>query len=119
MVEVDQEAVAYDPLSKLVHYLNPMGSIVLQLCDGTSTVDETIAELAEAQEIEPTEIDESIRALVDNFVSVGLVEPGEAATKLREGERAGGQASEGAPRGAAQRVNGLTGPPRVGGGAVL
>ena len=84
-VEVDQEAVAYDPLSKLVHYLNPMGSIVLQLCDGTSTVDETIAELAEAQEIEPTEIDESIRALVDNFVSVGLVEPGEAATKLREG----------------------------------
>ena len=84
IVEVDQEAVAYDPLSKLVHYLNPMGSIVLQLCDGTSTVDETIAELAEAQEIEPTEIDESIRALVDNFISVGLVEPGEAATKLRE-----------------------------------
>src|SRR4249920_676306 len=83
-VEVDQEAVAYDPLSKLVHYLNPMGSIVLQLCDGTSTVDETIAELAEAQEVEPTEIDESIRALVDNFVNVGLVEPGEAATKLRE-----------------------------------
>lgn len=86
-VEVDQEAVAYDPLSKLVHYLNPMGSIVLQLCDGTSTVDETIAELAEAQEVEPAEIDESIRALVDNFVSVGLVEPGEAATKLVQGSK--------------------------------
>jgi PqqD family protein of HPr-rel-A system len=88
-VEVDQEAVAYDPLSKLVHYLNPMGSIVLQLCDGTSTVDETIAELAEAQEVEPAEIDESIRALIDNFVAVGLVEPGEAATKLIDASKDG------------------------------
>jgi PqqD family protein of HPr-rel-A system len=65
LVEIGQEAVAYDPLSGFVHYLNPMASIVLQLCDGSTTVRDTIAELAEAQEVDAETLEPQIRSLVD------------------------------------------------------
>jgi PqqD family protein of HPr-rel-A system len=83
LVEIDQEAVVYDPLSGLVHYLNPMASLVLQLCDGTATVKETIEQLAEAQEVTPEELAPSVKSLVKQFRNFGLVEPSAGARKLR------------------------------------
>lgn len=84
LVEYDQEAVAYDPISGFVHYLNPMAAIVLQLCDGTATVRDTITELADAQEVERDVIAPQIRALVDDFRRVGIVEPSAGARRLLE-----------------------------------
>lgn len=84
LVELDQEAVVYDPVSGLVHYLNPMASLVLQLCDGTATVKETTAELAEANEVEPAAIDADIRKLIKQFRDAGLVVPSAGATRLLE-----------------------------------
>lgn len=82
LVELDQEAVVYDPISGLVHYLNPMASLVLQLCDGTATVKETTAELAEANEVEPEAIAADIRRLIKQFRDTGLVVPSAGATRL-------------------------------------
>jgi PqqD family protein of HPr-rel-A system len=84
LVELDQEAVVYDPVSGLVHYLNPMASLVLQLCDGTSTVKETTADLAEANEVEPGAIAADIRKLIKQFRDAGLVIPSAGATRLLE-----------------------------------
>ena len=86
LVELDQEAVVYDPLSGLVHYLNPMASLVFQLCDGTATVKETTADLAEANEVEPEAIAADIRALIKQFREAGLVVPSAGATKLLEAQ---------------------------------
>ncbi len=86
VVELDQEAVVYDPVSGLVHYLNPMASLVLQLCDGTATVKETTAELAEANEVEPEAIAADIRKLIKQFRNAGLVVPSAGATKLIEAQ---------------------------------
>jgi PqqD family protein of HPr-rel-A system len=82
LVELDQEAVVYDPLSGLVHYLNPMASLVFQLCDGTATVKETVADLAEANEVEPEAIDADVKRLVKQFRDAGLVVPSAGATRL-------------------------------------
>jgi PqqD family protein of HPr-rel-A system len=82
LLEIGEEAVAYDPLSRLVHYMNPMASLVLQLCDGTATVRETIAELAEAQEVEPAAITPQVRSLVRQFREFGLVAPSRGAERL-------------------------------------
>lgn len=84
LVELDQEAVVYDPLSGLVHYLNPMASLVFQLCDGTATVKETVADLAEANEVEPDAIGADVRRLIKQFRDTGLVVPSAGATKLIE-----------------------------------
>lgn len=84
LVEVDQEAIVYDPLSGYAHYLNPMASIVLQLCDGTSTIKETTDELAEAQDVDPDSLEKPIRELVKNFRAVGIVEPSKVASELVE-----------------------------------
>lgn len=82
LVELEQEAVVYDPRSRLVHYMNPMASLVLQLCDGTSTVRETISELALAQEVEPDAIAPSVRSLMRGFRKFGLVTPSRGAERL-------------------------------------
>lgn len=82
LVELDQEAVVYDPISGLVHYLNPMASLVLQLCDGSATVKETIADLAEAQDARPGDIEPSVKTLLQQFRKLGLVTPSKGATAL-------------------------------------
>jgi PqqD family protein of HPr-rel-A system len=84
LVELDQEAVVYDPLTGLVHYLNPMAALVLQLCDGTATVKETTADLADANEVAPEAIDADIRRLVKQFREAGLVVPSAGAKRLLE-----------------------------------
>jgi PqqD family protein of HPr-rel-A system len=84
LVEFGQEAVAYDPLTGWVHYLNPMASIVLQLCDGTATVRDTIAELAEAQEVDAETLEPQIRSLVSDFRRVGIVTPSAGARRILE-----------------------------------
>ena len=86
LVELDQEAVVYDPISGLVHYLNPMASLLLQLCDGTATVKETTTDLAEANEVEPDVIAADIRTLIKQFRNAGLVVPSAGATKLLEAQ---------------------------------
>ena len=82
LLEIGEEAVVYDPLSRLVHYMNPMASLVLQLCDGTATVRETIADLAEAQEVDEEAIGPQVRSLVRRFRQFGVLVPSRGAERL-------------------------------------
>jgi hypothetical protein len=81
-VTLGEEGVLYDPLTELLHYLNPTASLVLQLCDGTATVKQTVRDLADAYEVEPQELDSEVRKIVRQFQSVGLVVPSREADRL-------------------------------------
>jgi PqqD family protein of HPr-rel-A system len=81
-VTLGEEGVLYDPLTELLHYLNPTAALVLQLCDGSASVKQTIEDLADAYEIEPQELDPEVRKIVRQFQSLGLVTPSREAKRL-------------------------------------
>ena len=69
----DDEVVVYDPLYEHVHYLNPSATLVFGLCDGSATVKETAAELAEALARPVKEVEPEVRSIVRGFKEVGLL----------------------------------------------
>lgn len=73
IVELDGEAVVYDEASGELHHLNPSATIVLTLCDGTATVDEMAAWIAEASGVDPAEIADQVRTTIDRFSGAGLI----------------------------------------------
>jgi hypothetical protein len=80
--EVDDEAVVYDPREHLLHHLDAASALVLQLCDGTATVRQTIADLAEAQGVPAEAIERKVRSLVRELRRAGVL------TSTREEEPA-------------------------------
>jgi PqqD family protein of HPr-rel-A system len=74
VVELDGEAVVYDDDSGELHHLNPTATVVLTLCDGTATVKELSAEIADVFRQPPDEVERQVRALLRDFRKVGLLE---------------------------------------------
>ena len=64
LVEIDDEAILYDPVRDEVHHLNPTASLVVQLCDGTATVHQTAMELAAAYGTDPGDMEQNVRTVV-------------------------------------------------------
>ena len=60
----DEELLLYDPVTRFVHYMNPLAALVFQLCDGTSTVKETAFELSEALGLQVEQLEPEVRAIV-------------------------------------------------------
>lgn len=83
LVLLDEEGVVFDPITNLLHYLNPTAALVFRLCDGTATAKETVQELALVYDVEPQELDAEVRKLVSQYQKLGLVEPSRAADRLR------------------------------------
>jgi PqqD family protein of HPr-rel-A system len=75
MVEVEGEIVVYDPAAGDLHYLNPTASIVYRLCDGTGTVKELSADMADAFGIPPNEMERQVRSLMRKFRKAGILVP--------------------------------------------
>lgn len=74
MVELDGEAVIYDDESGELHHLNPTATIVFNLCDGTATIKELSAEIANAFEQPAAEVEKQVRTLLREFRKVNLLE---------------------------------------------
>lgn len=74
VVELDGEAVIYDPRTGDLHHLNPTATIVFSLCDGTATVREMSQELSGAFGIAPEEIESQVRSLLRRFRAAGLLD---------------------------------------------
>ncbi|MEO8424607.1 MAG: PqqD family protein [Actinomycetota bacterium] len=64
VVELDGEAVIYDEETTELHRLNPTATIVFGLCDGTSTMRQMSADLAEAFGVPIEEVEPQVRTLV-------------------------------------------------------
>ncbi|MGQ0668351.1 MAG: HPr-rel-A system PqqD family peptide chaperone, partial [Actinomycetota bacterium] len=67
IVDLDQEAVIYDERSGDLHHLNPTATLVFQLLDGSATIRELSADIAEAFGLNPEEVEGQVRALVRRF----------------------------------------------------
>jgi PqqD family protein of HPr-rel-A system len=79
------EAVVYDPASHDLHHFNPTASLVLRLCDGTATVGELAADIAEAFRAPVSEVQEQVRRLIDELRAVDLLEGGLALVEQPNG----------------------------------
>lgn len=78
--ELDDELVVYDPSTAGVHHLNPFGAMVFRLSDGTATIKQTAAELAEAYGVASDELDPQVRAVVKELRRHSLLERARAAS---------------------------------------
>lgn len=81
VVELDGEAVIYDEASGELHHLNPSATLVFGLLDGTATMRELAADVADAFEQPADEVESQIRVLVRRFRSLGLLNGTAAASR--------------------------------------
>lgn len=75
IVALDGEAVIYDEISGQLHHLNPTASLILSLCDGTSTVGEMSDAIGEAFGMPAAEIERQVRPLLGDFDKARLLIP--------------------------------------------
>ena len=74
VVELDGEAIVYHEETRKLHHLNPTATIVLDLCDGQSTIGELSAEIAGAFALDREEVERQVRTLLRNFRKEELLE---------------------------------------------
>jgi hypothetical protein len=71
-VELDGEAVVYDPRAEALHRLNVSAAAVWEACDGTASTDRIIGAFEEMF-AEPPAIASDVRAIIDRFRRLGLL----------------------------------------------
>jgi PqqD family protein of HPr-rel-A system len=67
VTELDGEAVIYDERSGDLHHLNAPATLVLGLCDGSATVEEMSAAIAEAFQRPVREVTAQVSDLVEEL----------------------------------------------------
>jgi PqqD family protein of HPr-rel-A system len=88
-VDVDDDALVYDPRNHDVHHLNPTGKLVFQLCDGTSSLEETATAIADAFGADPDAVERDVRGAARELRKLGLLEDGQAAAGATEAAATG------------------------------
>ena len=73
-VELDGEAVLYDESNASLHHLNATATIVFSFCDGSSTVKEMSAEIAQAFRADAGQVEREVRKLLRSFRESGLLD---------------------------------------------
>lgn len=76
VVELDGEAVIYDESTGDLHHLNPTATIIFNLFDGTSTVQELSSLIEQEFQVPAPDVEKQIRALIKDFRKAGLLTGG-------------------------------------------
>jgi hypothetical protein len=89
--ELDGECVLYDEARDELHRLNGTASVVWQLCDGTTTVEQLVGELADAYGAPREVIEGDVTTLLGELAMQGLLDrialwPGVGPDALDAGE---------------------------------
>ncbi len=73
--ELDMEDgfILFNHDSSLVHHLNPSAAVVWQLCDGSASVAQLAAEIAEEFGLDRGQIQGQVAAVIAEFDALGLV----------------------------------------------
>jgi PqqD family protein of HPr-rel-A system len=71
----DGEALVFDPETGGVHLLNAEAALVFRLCDGTASVQQTAAEIAEEFGLPRTEVERQVRLVVRDLRRNRLLAP--------------------------------------------
>jgi Coenzyme PQQ synthesis protein D (PqqD) len=74
VIDVGDETLTYDPERNEVTFLSGTAAMVLQLCDGTATIEQTAGELAEAYAEAVEVVEPDVRSAVEEFARQGLLE---------------------------------------------
>jgi PqqD family protein of HPr-rel-A system len=73
--EVDDEVVVYDPHTKYLHHLNPMATIVWELCDGSQGPKEITSEIVNTLKVDdPSRVEKDVLETLEQLRKKGLVE---------------------------------------------
>ena len=72
-IEIDGEAVLFDVEGPELHHLNAAATIVFTLCDGTGTVAELAADIADAFGVPLEQVEREVGAVVEEFDEIGIL----------------------------------------------
>jgi PqqD family protein of HPr-rel-A system len=72
---VDGEAIAYDPRTGKLHFLNHTAAVVLGLADGTETIEQISQEIADAYRQPVDQVEPVVRTTIRELRKVNLLEP--------------------------------------------
>jgi hypothetical protein len=72
-VQLDDNVALYDEVGQLLILLNVSAALVWELCDGSTTVDEMVRQLAAAHPDDARVIGEDVRQTVRKLGDLGLV----------------------------------------------
>jgi Coenzyme PQQ synthesis protein D (PqqD) len=72
-VALDDNVAVYDDVGQLLVLLNPSAAAVWEHCDGATTVDDMVEELAAAYPDDAADIGQDVRLTVRKLVELGLV----------------------------------------------
>jgi hypothetical protein len=72
-VDLDDNVALYDEVGQLLILLNTSAAAVWERCDGATSIDGMVRELAAAHPAEAAEIDGDVRQTVGKLVELGLV----------------------------------------------
>ena len=73
-VDVGAERVGYDEDAGRLHLLSPVGAAVVDLLEGGSSIDETVAELAAASGRPTGQVGPVVAAVLESLAHEGLLE---------------------------------------------
>jgi Coenzyme PQQ synthesis protein D (PqqD) len=74
VVEVEGEAVVYDPSARQAHYLNHSAALVFSLCDGETTIFDMADAIVDVYEMPFDEVDSQVRKLLRDLRQLGILE---------------------------------------------
>ena len=74
VVDIDGEAVVYEPADVLLHHLNPTAAVVFKLCDGSGTVRELSEDIADILGMPVNTVLRQVRRVVSQFKREGLLD---------------------------------------------
>lgn len=72
--KIDEEIVIYDPHNHNIHHLNPMATIVWELCDVSQSPQEITRELTDTLKADPAQVEKDVSETLDQFHKKGLIE---------------------------------------------
>ncbi len=70
---VGDEGLLYDPRAARIHRLNDTALLVWRCCDGSATVSDIVADLADAYGEARDEVAGPVQSVIDEFVTAGLL----------------------------------------------
>ena len=72
-VEIDGECIVWSHRSQQLHRLDRVASVIFQLCDGQSTVADTVDDLAHSFGVDRQRVDADVADCVRFLLDAGLV----------------------------------------------
>lgn len=72
--KIDEEIVIYDPQTHHIHHLNPMATIIWELCDASQSPQEITREIVDALKADSSKVEKDVLETLDQFHKKGLLE---------------------------------------------